>query len=361
MRKKRILLAPLDWGLGHATRCMPIIEELLAKNADIVIAADGRPAKLLQKEYPQLSHIRYPGYEMYYSADSNMAWTMFRQLPKLLKGIAAEKRMLEKIIVDESIDAVISDNRWGAYSSHVPSVYMVTQLRILVSPALRWAQWIVDAANMKLISPFNEIWVPDFDSPDNILGDLVPKELTTEKTFYIGPLSRLKKIEGLKKELDLLVILSGLEPQRTIIERLIIEQLERTSLKALVVRGTPEVNTKFSMSKTLTLVSALDAEQLSEAIASSRMILARSGHSTIMDLSFLGANAIFIPTPQQTEHEYLARRLKERGICYSEPQSGFSLERALKESKAYNGFPVMYNDRTVLRNRIDHLLDTISL
>lgn len=359
MRKKRILVAPLDWGLGHATRCIPIINELLKKNVDVIIGADNRPAALLKKEFPQLEHIRYPGYDMYYSINGNMAWTMSLQLPKLYKGIAKEHAMLESMIDTYNIDAIISDNRWGAYSSRIPSIYVVTQLRILLPPLIRWGQWIIDSVNKKMISRFNEVWIPDFNSPNNILGNLVPASLVTDKTFFIGPLSRLNKIEGVKKKLDLLVILSGLEPQRTVVEELIVKQLKETTLRALIIRGTPESNTKFTLTDTLTMVSALTAEQLSEAIASSEMILSRSGHSTIMDLYFLGANAIFIPTPQQTEHEYLAKRMKERKIFYSEPQEEFSLERSLQKSRSYSGFPKTQHDLSVLQQRIDHLIDRI--
>ena len=359
MTRKRILIAPLDWGLGHAARCVPIIHELLAKELDVVIAADNRPAELLKKEFPDLEHVRFPGYTMDYPVNANMAWTMFRQLPKLFRGIAEEHAKLETLVKDHRIDAVISDNRWGAYSTTVPSIFIVHQLRILLSRLLRWGQPIVDLANGRLIRPFSEVWIPDSGTEDRLSGELSHDSLLPKNSFFIGPLSRLKRIDTFKKELDILVILSGPEPQRTIFEKLITEQLKQTTMRALVVRGTPERMLKMKLSETLTLVSALTAAELSEAIASSHIIISRPGYSTVMDLAVLGANAIFVPTPQQTEQEYLAKRLKEQKICYSETQEEFSLTRAVAPFNSYSGFTQQPNDMNVLRQRIDHLITRI--
>lgn len=356
MSRKRILIAPLDWGLGHAARCVPIVQELLAKDLDVVIAADNRPAELLKKEFPDLEHVRFPGYTIDYPVNANMAWTMFRQLPKLFRGIAEEHSVLESLVTQHRIDAVISDNRWGAYSTTVPSIYVVHQLRILLSSLLRWGQPIVDLANGRLIRPFSEVWIPDRATSDKLSGELSHDSLLPKNSHFIGPLSRLKKLETDKKELDILVVLSGPEPQRTIFETIITDQLKQTTLRALVVRGTPERVMKMKLSETLTLVSALTSEELSTAIAASNIIISRPGYSTVMDLAIIGAHAIFVPTPQQTEQEYLAERLKEQKVCYSEPQDGFSLTRALAQSPTYSGFTQQPNDRAVLRQRIDHLI-----
>ncbi|MFA6468344.1 MAG: glycosyltransferase [Bacteroidota bacterium] len=360
MTKKRILIAPLDWGLGHAARCVPIIYELIAQGIEVVIAADRRPADLLKKEFPDLEHLKYPGYSITYPENANMAWTMFRQLPVLFKGIALEHDQLESLVKSHGIDAVISDNRWGAYSKQVPSVFMTHQIRILLSKYLVWGQGIVDAAHARLMMPFSEIWIPDTESGTTLSGILSHNGSVPKNAYYIGPLSRLKKISRFNKELDVLVILSGPEPQRTIFETLIVAQLKKSTMRSLVVRGTPELTLKMKLSDTLTLVGSLTSDELSEAIASSHIIISRPGYSTIMDLSFLGANAIFVPTPQQTEQEYLAQRLKEEKICYSEPQNGFSLQRSVSQFNAYSGFRQVQNDHTLLRQRIDHLLKKIS-
>ena len=360
MKRKKILIAPLDWGLGHATRCIPIINELLAKNAEVIIAADNRPAELLKKEFPNLQHVRYPGYTIEYPVNENMAWTMFRQLPTVFKGISSEHKFLKKIINEMAIDAIISDNRWGAYSKSIPSVYLVHQLRIMLSDFIRWGQGIVDFENRQLIKNFNEVWIPDFPSEQNLSGELSHSSRLPKNSFFIGPLSRLVKLDGMRKELDVLVILSGPEPQRSIFEEIVTTQLKETSLRSLIVKGTPEKNFKLKLTETVTAVSSLTSPELSQAISSAHIVISRPGYSTVMDLAFLGANAIFVPTPQQTEQEYLARRLKEQRICYSELQDEFLLERALKQFNSYSGFSQLQNDYSVLQQRIDHLLNSIS-
>ncbi|MDP1677446.1 MAG: glycosyltransferase [Bacteroidota bacterium] len=359
MKKKRILIAPLDWGLGHATRCIPIIHELIAKNTEVIIAADNRPAELLKKEFPDLQHIRFPGYTLNYPVNGNMAWAMFRQLHTLFLGISAEHKYLKKIIKEHSIDAVISDNRWGVYSKTIPSIYIVHQLRILLSHSIQWGQRIVDFENRQLIKNFSEIWIPDFDNDQNLSGELSHSSRMPKNSFFIGPVSRLVKLDGIRKEIDVLVILSGPEPQRTIFEEMITYQLKETQLRSLIVKGTPEKNFKLKLTDTITIVSSLTSSELSQAISSTQIVISRPGYSTVMDLSFLGANAIFIPTPQQTEQEYLSKRLKEQRICYSETQSGFSLSRALEQSNSYSGFSQLQNDYSILQQRIDHLLKSI--
>lgn len=357
MSRKRILIAPLDWGLGHATRCIPVINELLAQNAEVVIAADRRPAELLKKEFPELQHVRFPGYVIDYPVDGSMAWKISRQLPVFFRGVAEEHRVLESLVKEHHIDAVISDNRWGAYSSSIPSIYMVHQLRIMLPPLIAWGQFIVDFANARLIAPYNEYWIPDHQGTMNLSGDLCHPSVLPKNAHFIGPLSRFSAVTPSEEPtIDVLAILSGPEPQRTLIETILVDQLKRTSLRALVVRGTPERNVTLSVAPNVTLVSALNTKELTEAIAASRIIISRPGYSTVMDYAALGVKAIFIPTPQQTEQEYLAKRLMARNISYSEPQSTFELERSLDRSRSFTGFTASVHDNQVLRERITQLL-----
>jgi uncharacterized protein (TIGR00661 family) len=288
-----------------------------------------------------------------------MALTMLRQLPKLLYDIVQEHRTLDSIITEYNIDAVISDNRWGAYSKRIPSIYMVHQIRILLPSYLQWGQFILDLVNTMLIRAYQEVWIPDFESEPNLTGVMSHNSLHIRNSFFIGALSRLKKISGQKKVNDIIVILSGVEPQRTVFEELVVSQLKETTYRALIVRGVTEETATVKLTDTITMVNSMNTNELSEAIASSHVILSRSGHSTVMDLAFLGSNAIFVPTPQQTEQEYLAHRLKEQKICYFETQDEFSLTRAMTQFSSYSGFSRMENNHAVLRERIDHLLSRL--
>lgn len=358
MRKKRILVAPLDWGLGHATRCIPIINELLRHNVEVILAADHRPFDLLKKEFPTLEHVRFPGYSVHYDRKGSVLQSIFRQIPAIVRGFHTEHHYLEQIIKRYQIDAVISDSRFGAYSSDVYSVFLIHQLHIVLPPPFRWFEHILQYMVRKRCHNFHEVWIPDIAGTQNLAGILSHPTVLPKNSFYIGPLTRLKKITS-AKSVDILVILSGPEPQRTVFEEILLRQLRQTSYIAVIVRGKTEHNMTAKVTPTISMINSLDSNELSQLIASSKIIISRPGYSTIMDLSFLGAKAIFVPTPQQTEQEYLAMELMKKNIAYTEAQHNFNLDRALLKLNEYTGFQSMEYDSTVLQQRIDSLLHTI--
>lgn len=357
-RKKKILVAPLDWGLGHATRCIPIINELLQCGADVIIAADNRPAELLRKEFPQVKHVRFPGYTVQYDAKGKLIQTIIRQLPAMISGFRKEHKYLEQIVKMNEIDAVISDSRFGAYSKNVYSIFLIHQLHILLPSPLRSFEKILRYFNRKKCNNFDEVWIPDFEGPENLGGFLSHPPRLPSSSYYIGPVTRLKKIDA-TKSVDILVILSGPEPQRTVLEELLLKQLMPTSYITVIVRGKTEHNTTVKVSPTITMINSLDSVELSQLIASSHLVISRPGYSTIMDLAHLGTKAIFIPTPQQTEQEYLAEELKKKMVAYFEPQNEFNLERAIHKSSTYVGFSQIHDTSTILRQRIEHLLNIL--
>lgn len=331
---KRILICPLDWGLGHATRCIPIIRLLKEKKVEVIIAADGRPFELLKQEFPELEFIRFNGYDIQYPEKGSMTWKMFLSVPGILKGIKMEHQKLDKIIDENKIDAVISDNRYGCWSKKVKSVFITHQLMIKTPFAGNVLHKIV----LSYIKKFDECWVPDFEGANNLSGDLAHKYPLPAKTFYIGPLSRFAKEKTASFEYDVMAIISGPEPQRSLFEKMILEQLSITNLKALLVAGKTEVEQKIEIRGNVKIISHLRSREMQEAISGSKIIIARSGYSTIMDLALLGKKAIFIPTPGQTEQEYLAELVLQKNIAYSKSQEKFDLEKALKESENYKGF-----------------------
>lgn len=355
MNRKRVLVAPLDWGLGHATRSVAIINELLRQGAEVVIGADNRPYDLLHKEFPQLEFLRFPGYSVHYAETQSLTRAIIAQLPHILHGFTKEHIVLEALIDKYNIDAVISDNRFGAYSNKVPSVFVIHQLNIMVPSWLRWSRGIVRFVNRMKCNKYDEVWVPDFPGDVNIAGELARPKILPNNTYYIGPLTRLQRLEA-EKDIDVLVILSGPEPQRTIFEEMILDQLKNTSFVAVFARGKPEQNTMMKVTPKITMINAVSGHEMSQLVASSRIIISRPGHSTVMDLSFVGAKAILIPTPQQTEQEYLAAELMKNKICYYETQEEFNLERALQRSDEYSGFSAMKYDPSLLEQRIHHLL-----
>lgn len=350
----KILIAPLDWGLGHATRCIPIIRYLLEKGCEVIIGADGRPLQLLRNEFPGLDFVVMPGYNIAYPKSGSMAWKIAVQIPKILSGIKREHELLKKIIKKKNIDAVISDSRFGLWSREVPCVFITHQLMVKSPFGEKW----IHQLNKKYISKFTECWVPDVPPPPKsspfkgglvgrLSGDLAHKFALPENATFIGVLSRFfAKDQNGKAVRDLLVVLSGPEPQRTVLEEKIIEQLASVVVakkNILIVQGITEKKERKKISANVEMVSYLTSAELENEIGSSEIILSRPGYSTVMDLAVMGKNAIFIPTPGQTEQEYLAQHLSENKIAYSVSQNMFELEIALKESKKYSGFTKKYS------------------
>ncbi len=335
---KKILVAPLDWGLGHAARCIPVIRYLIEKKCEVVIGAEGRPLQLLQKEFPALDFAVMPGYSISYPKNGSMVLKMASQIPKILSGIKREQEQLKKIIKEKKIDAVISDNRFGLWSKEIPCVLITHQLMIK-SP---FGEKFIHHLNAKYISKYAECWVPDFETKNNLSGDLSHEFPLPENTKFIGILSRFsasneKRVLDSARN-DILIILSGPEPQRTVFEKIIIEQASFIGKKILIVQGITEKNERKKLSENVERVSHMTSDELQKEILASEVVLSRPGYSTVMDLAVLGKKAIFVPTPGQTEQEYLAEYFMKKKIAYSVSQRAFNLKTAIMESETYSGF-----------------------
>ena len=339
--KKRVLVAPLEWGLGHATRCIPIIRELLTYDCEVLIGAEAAARTLLEKEFPQLQFLQLKGYRMRYSR--NAYWlplTLLLQFPKMMFSIYSEHRWLKKTIRDHSIDAVISDNRFGLYNSTIPCIYITHQLTIKTGN--RFTEKIAQKIHYHFINKYAACWVPDNEGVINLAGALShPNRLPKTPARYIGPLSRFEK-KDVEKKYDLAVIISGPEPQRTIFEELLLDQLLNYEGKVLFVRGLPGNSTgDLSVKSNIEIHDHLSAVELNEAILRSAMMLSRSGYTTVMDLAKLQKPAILIPTPGQPEQEYLAEYLMQKKMFYCVAQKNFSLEEALQSVENFScKFPI---------------------
>ena len=329
--KKRILVAPLDWGIGHATRCISIIKALVDNGYEVVLAADNRPLHLLSTEFPKMEIIRLQGYKIKYSKYFPMSISMAIQIPKILWNIRKEHNNLDVIIKNYKIDAVISDNRYGLHSKKVPCVFITHQLEIK-SP---YFTKNIRNFNYNYINKFDVCWIID-DQETNLAGSLSNPKIQPKNTIYIGTQSRFNYKE-LKKKYDFLAIVSGPEPQRTILERGLINCLKIREEKSLIVLGKPEEMSSKKIGN-LEIKSHLNAEEMNHAILESKLIICRPGYSTIMDLKKLGCNAFFIPTPGQTEQEYLASIFYKKNMCYFQKQSEFNFKEGILSCKSFTGF-----------------------
>ena len=333
-KKPRILIVPLDWGLGHATRCVPIIHLLLKSGASILLAGEGAVISLLKKEFPAMEALPLKGYRIRYCKEgSSLLFTLFNQLPRIISTIKEENRWLQKVVTEHNIDAVISDNRFGLYHKKIPCVYITHQLSI--QTGYTWLNNLAQKINYQCINRFSECWIPDAAENNNLAGKLShPLQLPQIPVKYLGPLSRFKKKEE-TPTLSLLILLSGPEPQRSIFEKEIMQQLKNNKTSVVLVRGLPNGDEKPADIDKIKIYNHLAADELSSLIQQSEWVLARAGYSTIMDLVALQQKAILIPTPGQGEQEYLGAYLHQQQLFFCCPQKNFNLKNTLQKASAF--------------------------
>lgn len=341
-----VLVAPLDWGLGHATRCIPLIHALLKNNCTVLLAGSGKIRELLSLEFPTLSWLELPGYDMRYAASKwAMPLQIVAQIPQLFSAIQNEQKWLKRVVRRQRIDAVISDNRYGLYHPDVPSVFITHQLRIQ-SGMGQAADDLLQKIHYRFIRRFAACWVPD-DDMKGLAGQLShPAQQPPLPLSYLGPLSRFCFTEPDGPEKHLLVLLSGPEPQRTILEQLLHTQIGRYREKVVWVRGLPGETEDLNLPANVEVHSHLPAQALEQKIKESSFIISRCGYSTVMDLMVLQKKAVFIPTPGQTEQEYLATQLmtQNRALCIE--QKSFQLLPALNLAASFSySFPTMQAHR----------------
>ena len=333
MKKETVLICPLDWGLGHAARCVPVIKELLRLNFKVIIGADKNPLAFLMQEFPDLETIVVPGYEVTYDEKGSF-FKLFTESVRFNKYIKIEQGLIDKIIEDHRIDVIISDNRYGLWSKSVKSILITHQ----IFPKVPIGSSVAYKKIEQLIGNFDECWIPDMEETPNLSGDLSHLKHLKQTYRFIGSLSRFSKLEDIvNTEIGVFGILSGPEPQRSIFEKILIEQLENSNIKAVLVRGLPNASKELkNTSEDLKIFNHLSTNEFLRYFQKSKAIVCRSGYSSIMDLATLGKQAILIPTPGQTEQEYLAEYHLQQGNFYTQKQSKFNLEKGLIEMEKYS-------------------------
>ena len=384
-RQARILVAPLDWGLGHATRCIPIIWELLSQGCEVWLAGEGVQEHLLKEEFPQLSFLQLEGYRIRYSRSAvGLVLSIFRQTHKIITAIKKENAWLKKMIAEHDFDAVISDNRFGLYHETIPCIFITHQLAIK-SPLGKWSEKILQKRNYRFINRFAACWVPDLPCPayrtgrlpdrqatgqageenkNNLAGELShPEKKPNIPVKYIGLLSRFDSssppVGGDGGKNHLLFILSGPEPQRSILENKIVKEISHYNGTATIVRGIPGSPSLIPSTNMIRFYNHLPADELKNEILKAEYIISRCGYSTIMDLVSLQKKSILIPTPGQTEQEYLSKYLSQKQIVFCISQKEFSLSDSLAKTKQFTyHFPGVSNGR-ILQQTISNFISSL--
>lgn len=328
---KKIIIAPLNWGLGHATRCVPVINTLLENNFTPIIASDGIALDFLKQEFPNLEHLILPTYNISYHR--NLKLGLLFQIPQILNSVRKEKKVIDNFIkTNKDVVGIISDNRFGVRSNLVPSVYITHQVNVLSGNTT----FLTSYFHQEIIKKFDECWIPDNEN-SQFSGKLSSTKRNLN-TRFIGVLSRFKK-EVLEQKIDVLVILSGPEPNRTFLENKLIPEFKNDSRNIVFVLGKVESEQKKWTSENIIFYNYLLSNELQEKMSSSKVIVCRSGYSSIMDLAVLKKKVFLIPTENQYEQEYLAEFLEENMFAPFSTMANFSKEK-ISEIENYKGLEV---------------------
>lgn len=332
MRSRRILVAPINWGLGHATRCIPLIKKLEERGFTPFLASDGAALELLKKEFPHLSSFELPAYNITYtSRGSLLKWKLLLSSPHILRNIKKEKKATRLLVEKLNLNGIISDSRFGVRYKHLPNVFITHQLNVLSGNTT----FLSSRLHQQYIKKYDECWVPDAPGKPNLSGFLGHPKGKPESVKYMGIISRFEK-KILPQIYDYMVLLSGPEPQRNLLEEILFGELKRINKKILFVRGVVSEEKVTFQAPHITVKNYLYGQELEDALNSSKMVISRSGYTTLMDLAKLEKKAFFIPTPGQFEQEYLAERMLKLGFASSCRQEEFSFEK-LRKAESFQG------------------------
>jgi uncharacterized protein (TIGR00661 family) len=330
-KPKTILVCPLDWGLGHATRDIPIIRHYIQNGDKVILAGYGASLQVLRTEFPQLQWVNLPGFKVSYTRSSYQLLKLLFQVPVFLWWIKREHHLLNVLVNQIKPDLIISDNRYGLWHPSTPSILITHQLQLMVPGWLSISKPVLRKKIQKWIERFNECWVPDYKAfSDSLAGELSHPPSIPANVKYIGWLSRFINSCPTQHDsnYDIVAIVSGPEPQRSLFEEILLKLLKDETRKTLLIGGQPNISKTLQLGN-INRVNHLPSAEMENALKNARHIVCRAGYTGIMDLIQLKKNALLVPTPGQTEQEYLAKYLSDKKLFNSIPQKNLSLEAIL--------------------------------
>ena len=360
----KVLVAPLDWGLGHATRCVPVIREFLKQGAEVELAVVRSNASLLRGIFPELRERLAPSYNIVYPKHGyNMGLWLVKNGAHLRSVMNFEHRFAEEMVSRYHYDVLVSDNRFGFYSRNAKSVYMTHQRRIAFPRVLSAFEPLGMLWHASVMKHFDEVWVPDLPDFPGYAGTLSHVTKAPVPVKYVGALSRFSEMPSEKaasskdfKSYRFVAVVSGVEPARTRFENLLRKTLAKIPGRHAIVLGKPSVGVKRSCEGNVDLFTHLPDAEFAEVIRSAQWVVSRGGYSTVMDMAVLGAKCIFVPTPGQYEQIILARDLSREGYAVAIDESKFSIETLLAAiSEKENVALPKPNDNDLLKNAVCHL------
>ena len=337
-----VLVSPLNWGLGHATRDIPIIRELLSHGHEVTIATSGNALALLKKEFPECDFILFKDYPVPYSSTRFFLPKFTAFLPVLIAALAREKKKLDNILEENKYDLIISDNRMGIYSKKVPSYFITHQLRFSLPVYLWPAEMATLPINALFHTKYTGVIVPDTaPNGSNLSGKLCRSNVnaTIKRTYYAGIFTSTRKVK-VSEDLDFLTIISGPEPQRTKLEEIVLKQVQKLPGDKVVLLGNPQKEAERWLDDHTRVCAFVPTDEKVELMNRAKFIISRSGYTTMMELAELGKkHGLFSPTPGQTEQEYLSKYYKKNGWFLSRSQYSIKFPEDVEEAMKYRGFP----------------------
>lgn len=325
-------MSPLNWGMGHASRLIPVIDHFHKLGYEVLLGGSGKSGALLQSAFPQLPYFALPSFEITYSKKKFLfGFSVIRKIPAFLKTCFLEHRVLNQMISELRIDVVVSDNRYGLFNRKAHCIIITHQISPVLPFLLRWAELPIFLALKFVIRQFNECWVPDFkDREMNLTGLLSHRFTLPANTRFIGPLSRFEKFsdqsESGKQAFDMVVVLSGPPPQSEIFADIVLRQSLKSLQKILIISGFQDIPA-FKHHSNVTVVKHLETTDFRDVLLNAKIVICRAGYSAIMDLIALKRTAYIIPTPGQTEQQYLAKYLDDNPLFRCISQQNLDLNR----------------------------------
>ncbi|MGG7665218.1 glycosyltransferase [Dyadobacter sp. BHUBP1] len=318
---------------------------------------------LLEKNFPDLPQLMLPGYNITYSSSGGtFVLKILSQIPKILGAIGRERQWLRDIQATHRFDLVISDNRYGLKIDGLKSVILTHQLQIMTGFGTA-ADSVMRRLHYHMLGKFDECWVVDEQENGGLAGALSHPRQLPANAHYVGLLSQLSPPAAFVQSHtnNILVLLSGPEPMRSILEKVMLQQAASvTSYHFHIIAGNPSGRAPGHLPAHITYMTYTSARELAHALARAQLVVCRSGYSTLMDLAVFGKKALLIPTPGQSEQEYLATHLQTEGIALCRDQGNINLSKDIPKALGYRGFTGQMEGRSsLMETLIDNLLQKL--
>jgi len=314
---KTILISPLEWGLGHAGRIIPVARELHARGHRVIVGSGETLIDFLKSELPELEHILLPGFRIRYSGILPQYLVIMARIPSFIRHCIVEFKHLRKTIQEYSVDIVISDSRIGLRNNRIKNVLILHFPSIPLPRFMKFMHYPLLLISRSVMKRFNFCFIPDMPGEENLTGTLSHGIKLPGNVRYIGILSRFSQYDIVNEyqpsRIKYTVILSGPEPQREILKQLLADVLLKTGGKSVILEGEPSVGFRTKTTGNITFISHLPGDEMLKLLLDTEIVISRSGYTSIMELVSIGKTAVLIPTPGQTEQEFLAGYLAGKG------------------------------------------------